>query len=326
MSGYLAGILAQLAINIVVAYSVFLPAAAGLLNLGAAGFVLVGGYVAGGLTSLAGVPLLPAIAAGGAAAGAIAFLVSFPILRTRGVYMVLATFAFAEVVGGVLLNIPALGGASGLSVSAYASLPVVLAVTVLVMAFVGWLLATRFGLAMRAVHDDESVALLFGTNLRLTQVFAFTAGGALGGIGGGLIVHQFNFIDVQTTGIMFSIFVLLYVLMGGTQTAWGPIAGALFFTLVPEGLRRLSATIPALGFLEASRYIVFGAAVVLVMMWRPEGLVTRTLVEQVFGALGRRPERDSGRGPERDLGRRAGTRRETSPPLDTAPRPEAGDG
>ncbi len=100
MSGYLSGILAQLAINIVIAYSVFLPAAAGLLNLGAAGFVLIGGYVAGALTLKAGMPLYLAIPLAGLAAGLIAFVVSFPILRTRGVYMVLATFAFAEIVGG----------------------------------------------------------------------------------------------------------------------------------------------------------------------------------------------------------------------------------
>jgi branched-chain amino acid transport system permease protein len=284
----MSGVLAQLAINIVIAYSVFLPAAAGLLNLGAAGFVLIGGYVAGALTMKAGVPLLAAIPLAGLAAGLIAFVVSFPILRTRGVYMVLATFAFAEIVGGVLLNIPALGGAAGLSVSAYAGLPLVFTFTVLVVLFVAWLLATRFGLAMRAVHDDENVALLFGTNLRLTQVFAFTLGGALGGIGGALLVHQFNFIDVQTTGVMFSIFVLLYVLMGGTQTAWGPIAGALFFTLVPEGLRRAAELSPQLKFLEGSRYIVFGAVVVLVMMWRPEGLVTRTLIERLYAVFARK--------------------------------------
>jgi branched-chain amino acid transport system permease protein len=282
MSGYLSGVLAQLAINIVIAYSVFLPAAAGLLNLGAAGFVLIGGYAAGALTSKFGVPLLLAIPLAGLFAGAIAFLVSFPILRTRGVYMVLATFAFAEIVGGILLNIPALGGAAGLSVAAYAGLPLVSVVTVLVVVFVAWLLATRFGLAMRAVHDDENVALLFGTNLRLTQVFAFTAGGALGGVGGALLIHQFNFMDVQTTGVMFSIFVLLYVLMGGTQTAWGPIAGALFFTLVPEWLRSVAQWSPQLKFLEGSRYIVFGVAVVLVMMWRPEGLITRTLIERAY--------------------------------------------
>jgi branched-chain amino acid transport system permease protein len=291
MSGYLSGVLAQLAINIVVAYSVFLPASAGLLNLGAAGFVLIGGYVGGALTLKAGVPLLLAIPLAGLVAGLVAFLISFPILRTRGVYMVLATFAFAEVVGGVFLNIPALGGASGLSVTAYAGLPVVLPVTALVIACVAWLLSTRLGLSMRAVHDDDMVATLFGVNLRLTQVAAFTIGGALGGIGGALLVHQFNFIDVQTTGVLFSIYVLLYVLMGGTQTAWGPIAGALFFTAVPEILRRTSEMDPSLRFLEGGRYIVFGIAVVLIMMWRPEGLVTRTMLERVYGWLRRGPPR-----------------------------------
>lgn len=284
MSGYLAGLLAVLAINIIVAYSVFVPAAAGLLNLGAAGFVLVGAYGAGAMTALFGLPLWLAIILGALLAGAVAFLISFPILRTRGIYMVLATFAFAEVVAGVLLNIPALGGAAGLSVMAYAGLPVVVPVALAVVVFVAWLMSTRFGLSVRAIHDDESVAHLFGVNLRSTQVAAMTIGGAIGGIGGALLVHQFNFIDVQSTGVLFSIYVLLYVLMGGTQTVWGPLFGALFFTLAPEGLRKLSELDPALKFLEGSRYMAFGVAVVLLMMWRPQGVVTRTLIERLAGS------------------------------------------
>jgi len=287
MSGYMSGVLAVLLINTVIAYSVFLPAAAGLLNLGAAGFVLIGGYTAGGLTSQAGWPLAPAILVAGLFAGAVAFVLAFPILRTRGVYMVLATFAFAEVVGGIYLNIPSLGGATGLSVSTYAGLPVVIPTTVCVVIFVAWLLSTRLGLAMRAAHDDENVSLLFGVNLRMVQVAAFTAGGALGGIGGALLVHQFNFIDVQTTGVLFSIYVLLYVLIGGTQTAWGPFAGALFFTVVPEILRTISKLDPSMQFLETGRFIVFGIAVVLIMMVRPEGMITRTLIEKVQGSFRR---------------------------------------
>jgi branched-chain amino acid transport system permease protein len=287
MSGYMSGVLAVLLINTVIAYSVFLPAAAGLLNLGAAGFVLIGGYTAGGLTAQAGWPLVPAILVAGLFAGVVAFVLAFPILRTRGVYMVLATFAFAEVVGGIYLNIPSLGGATGLSVSTYAGLPVIVPTTVCVAMFVAWLLSTRLGLAMRAAHDDENVALLFGVNLRMVQVAAFTAGGALGGIGGALLVHQFNFIDVQTTGVLFSIYVLLYVLIGGTQTAWGPFAGALFFTVVPEILRTMSKLDPSMKFLETGRFIVFGIAVVLIMMVRPEGMITRTLIEKVQGSFRR---------------------------------------
>ena len=199
--------------------------------------------------------------------------------------MVLATFAFAEVVAGVLLNIPAFGGAAGLSVMAYAGLQIVLPVTLAVIVFVAWLMSTRFGLSVRAIHDDESVAHLFGVNLRGTQVTALTIGGAIGGMGGALLVHQFNFIDVQSTGVLFSIYVLLYVLMGGTQTVWGPIFGAAFFTLAPEALRNLAELNPALKFLEAGRYMVFGMAVVLLMMWRPQGVITRTMLERFRSSI-----------------------------------------
>jgi len=289
MSGYVSGLLAVFAINTVVAYSVFIPASAGLLNLGAAGFVLVGGYTAGALTSQFDFPLWFAIMLGSALAGVVAFLISWPILRTRGVYMVLATFAFAEVVAGVLLNIPALGGAAGLSVMAYAGLQTVLPVTLAVVVFVAWLMSTRFGLSVRAIHDDESVAHLFGVNLRATQVTALTIGGAIGGLGGALLVHQFNFIDVQSTGVLFSIYVLLYVLMGGTQTVWGPIFGAAFFTLAPEALRNLSQLSPSLKFLENGRYMVFGIAVVLLMMWRPQGVITRTMLERIRASISHSP-------------------------------------
>jgi branched-chain amino acid transport system permease protein len=292
MSGYLAGLLAMLSINVIVAYSVFLPGSAGLLNLGAAGFVLVGAYTAGALSSLYDMPLAPAIALGSAMSALVAFLIAFPILRTRGIYMVLATFAFAEVVGGILLNIPALGGAAGLSVMAYAGLPVVVPCAIGTVVFVAWLMRTRFGLSVRAIHDDESVAHLFGVHLRMTQVLALTIGGAIGGLGGGLLVHQFNFIDVQSTGVLFSIYVLLYVLMGGTQTVWGPLFGAVFFTLVPEALRKLSTVDPSLKFLEGGRYIVFGVAVVLIMMLRPQGVITRTMIER-WTSPGRRKQEAS---------------------------------
>lgn len=295
MSGYLSGLLAMLAINIVVAYSVFVPASAGLLNLGAAGFVLVGAYTAGAMTSLYDLPLGVALLLGMLLAGLVAFAVSFPILRTRGIYMVLATFAFAEVVAGVLLNIPALGGAAGLSVMAYAGLPIVVPCALGVVMFVAWMMRTRFGLSVRALHDDESVARLFGVHLRLTQVIAMTIGGAIGGLGGGLLVHQFNFIDVQSTGSLFSIYVLLYVLMGGTQTVWGPLFGAVFFTLVPEGLRRAAELDPGLKFLETGRMMIFGVAVVLLMMLRPQGVITRTFIERLFGR--RSVTRQSGAAP-----------------------------
>ncbi len=120
-----------------------------------------------------------------------------------------------------------------------------------------WLMASRIGLAMRAVHDDDTVSEIMGINVRGIQVFAFTLGGALAGLSGALYAHHYSFIEAQYFNALLSIFVLLYVLIGGTQTAWGPLFGASFFTLVPEVLR--------LGDTEW-RYVIFGILIVIMMI------------------------------------------------------------
>ncbi|MFP6710137.1 MAG: branched-chain amino acid ABC transporter permease [Rhodospirillales bacterium] len=290
MSAYLTGLIVILCLNIIIAYSVFLPAAAGQLNLGAAGFMIIGAYMDAYLNSAddgLGLPMLLSVPAAALFTALIGFLVSFPILRTRGIYMILATFAFAEIVAGIVLNLEVVGGASGFPVSSHAELEDLLPVTIGVILFGFYLISTRFGLAMRSIHDDESVAILFGVNTRLIQVGAFTIGAFLGGLAGALYGHQFDYIEVQNWGILFSIFVLLYVLIGGTQTPWGPLIGALFFTFVPEMLRTFGE---ATGWelIGELRFAVFGAIIVGMMVLRPEGIMTRTFLELLFRKVPRR--------------------------------------
>ena len=173
MSGYLSAQLAILCLNIIIAYAIFLPAASGQLNLGAGGFAIIGGYSGGYLNSQfdgLGWPLWAGVPTAALLTAALAFLISFPILRTRGVYMVLATYAFAEVVAGIVLNLDVVGGAAGFPVDSHAGLEILLPTALGVTLFCFYLLASRFGLAMRAVHDDENVAVLFGVSLRWTRV------------------------------------------------------------------------------------------------------------------------------------------------------------
>ena len=125
---------------------------------------------------------------------------------------------------------------------------------------------------MRSIHDDDLVSEIMGINVRGFQVFAFTLGGALAGFSGALYAHHYSFIEAQYFSALLSIFVLLYVLIGGTQTAWGPLIGASFFTLIPELLR--------VGDTEW-RYVIFGVLIVFMMIFRPEGIVTRTLVHRI---------------------------------------------
>lgn len=285
MSGYLSAQLAILCLNIIIAYAIFLPAASGQLNLGAGGFAIIGGYSGGYLNSAfdgLGWPMLLSIPCAALITASLAFVLSFPILRTRGVYMVLATFAFAEVVAGIVLNLDVVGGAAGFPVDSHAGLEILVPAAVGVTLFSFYLLSSRFGLAMRSVHDDENVATLFGVSVRWTRVWAFTLGALFGGLYGALYGHQYNYIEVQNWNVLFSIYVLLYVLLGGTQTAFGPLLGALFFSVVPELLRAFGERIDS-QLIQDGRFAIFGMIIVMMMILRPEGLMTRTLTERLMG-------------------------------------------
>lgn len=286
MSGYIEAQLVILCLSVIYAYGIFLPAASGQLNLGAAGFITLGAYASGwfNMGDGGGLPAAVSIVLSMLFTGVIAFAISFPILRTRGVYMVLATFAFAEVVSGIVINMEFLGAAAGMPVEAHADILVIAPVTIAVVLFCFYLMSSRLGLAFRSIHDDESVSTLFGIDVRAAKVAAFTLGGMLMGLGGALYGHHYNYIEAQIFNVMLSIYILLYVLLGGTQTAWGPLIGAVFFTVVPEAIRLL-ATELGWKWLADSRFIFFGAFIVLMMVIRPEGVMTRTLQDRIGRAL-----------------------------------------
>ena len=84
-----------------------------------------------------------------------------------------------------------------------------------------FLMATRLGLAMRSINDDEDATIVLGVNVRAIQVAAFTIGGAFAGLSGALYALNFGFVEAQYFNALLSIYVLLFVLIGGTQTAWG---------------------------------------------------------------------------------------------------------
>jgi branched-chain amino acid transport system permease protein len=278
MSGYQTGVLIILCFNIMAAYAVYLPLVAGQLNLGIAGFMAVGAYTAAYLTTEMGWPLAAALPTGGAAAGALALLVAVPILRTHGIYLALATFALGQVISAVFLNLEVVGAAAGYQVAVYAPPVAVYSATVAVVLCVVALSQTRFTLYLTAIKNDRLVADLLGLKVRALQVAAFAVGAVIAGIGGGLYAHHFSFIEAQHFSVSLSIYTVLYVLLGGTQTVWGPLVGAIFFSLVPELLRAG----------ESWRYVLFAALIVAFMAVRPQGLVTPSGLRTLLRAVGRR--------------------------------------
>ena len=130
MSGYIEAQLIILCLSIIYAYGIFLPAASGQLNLGAAGFITLGAYASAWFNASTGasLPIWSSVILAMLFTGVIAFVISFPILRTRGVYMVLATFAFAEVVSGIAINLEFVGGAAGFPVDGHTDVKIIVPV------------------------------------------------------------------------------------------------------------------------------------------------------------------------------------------------------
>lgn len=268
MSGYLTGVLVILAFNVMAAYAVYLPMAAGQLNLGIAGFMAIGAYASAFLTNEYGWSMWMAIPVGSALAGLMGIVIGIPVLRTHGIYLAMATFALGQVIAAVFLNLEVVGGAAGYPVADYAPPGAVWAAAAGVVVLMLYISRTRFALCLTAVKSDPTVADLLGVSVRGMQVAAFALGAAVAGFGGGLYAHHYNFVEAQHFNVLLSVFTVLYVLFGGTQTVWGPLVGAAFFTLVPELLRAS----------DQWRYAVFAAFIILFMAVRPQGLVTASLM------------------------------------------------
>jgi branched-chain amino acid transport system permease protein len=273
MSGYVEGLLVLFAINLILAYSASLPLSTGQLNLGIAGFMAVGAYGSAYLSNELAWSLWLAIPAGAIAAGVVALAIGLPILRTHGIYLALATFSLGEIIKATFLNLEVVGGASGYPVSSYIDAQSVWIIAIAVFLMMLLLSQTRFFVYLTAVKNDAVVADLFGLNTKALQLAALALGAMIAGVAGGAYAHHFSFIEAQYFNAHLNIFIVLFVLLGGVQTVFGPLFGALFFTLVPELLR----------FSNEWRFVLFAAFIILFMAWRPEGLITSNLLRRLSG-------------------------------------------
>jgi branched-chain amino acid transport system permease protein len=267
MSGYATQIAAILIVNIVAAYAAYMPLACGQLNLGIAGFMAIGAYGSAVLSGH-GFGLSVSISGGACGATLAGLAVSIPVLRARGIYLTIATLAFSEVVAATLLNVNSLGGASGYVVANHIGLAPMVVTMMIVLVAVAWLNSTRVGLCMTAVRNDGRGAAVFGVSVRGVEIAALTIGAGFAGVAGALYAHHFNYLEAQHFNVLLSTYAVLYALLGGLQTPIGPLVGALVFTLVPEFLRGT----------DQWRYVAFGACIILLMVLRPEGLLTRRLI------------------------------------------------
>jgi len=253
------------AINALLALSIYATLSAGMLSLANGAFMGIGAYTSALLTLRQHWPFPASLLAGCLVAGAIGFLLGLPVLRLRGVFLAIATLGFGEVMRIAALNWDVTGGPLGLpAIPAYTQLwEVVLALAALSYYFVR-LRHSRAGHALLAIREDESAARTMGINTFYYKNFAFVAGALIAGLAGGFSAHQTHSIEPANFTFSLAVTILIYAIVGGTGAFWGPMLGSTLLTVLPETLR----------FLKDYRGVFDGLVLLAIILFLPNGLMS----------------------------------------------------
>jgi branched-chain amino acid transport system permease protein len=260
-------------INALLALSVYTTLSCGQLALGSAGFMALGAYAAALLTMKAALPFVLVLGAAALVPALVAIPLGLPVLRLRGVFLAIATIGFGEVVRLGLVNWDYVNGAQGIVAipqkAGVGHIALSLALTLFVL---GRLRGSKWGFALEAIRQDEPAARTMGIDTTMYKLAMLVLGAAIAGLAGGLEAH-FTFM-VAPNGFSFErvVDMLVFAVVGGAHTFWGPAVGAAFLTLLPELLRELS---PLIGIEPGPlRLLVSGLVLLAVILFLPNGLVS----------------------------------------------------
>ena len=259
----------------------------GLVSLGHAAFLAIGAYTHAYLLNL-GVPLPIAMLCATLFSAVIGGLVGIPALRMTGIYLAVATLAFAVIVEQVLVHwVSVTGGFSGMPVAkaslfgANLSAPVPFYFMCLVLLILStWLvmnlLRSAAGRAMTAVRDSETSAESMGIHLARTKTLAFALSAAFTGLAGALFAHRLNYLAPDAFTIITSIQLLLMVVVGGVGSLHGVMFGAIFIGLLPQGIAIFRDTVPpVVAQIPGLEPAIFGLILILFLIYEPEGIYGR---------------------------------------------------
>ena len=262
-------LLAQIGINAILAIAIFVTFYSGQLTLANAAFMAIGAYTTVLMSLYLPTPLPLNMLAGALLAGLVSVVVGLPVLRLRGVFLAIATIGFVEALRlGVILNVPITGEGQGLHNPNADPLGgiVPILISLPILAYLVWRLTrSRLGQAWSAIREDELAASSNGINVPLYKMVAFIISAVLAGYAGALETHINFFVDPTEYGITRTIQILTFAVVGGTTNVFGPIVGAVFLTALPEVVRQFAAY----------RDVVNGVILILVIIFRPQGIVGR---------------------------------------------------
>jgi len=253
---------------------------AGLLDLGYVAFYLVGAYTYALLNLHFGLGFWTVLPIGALFAGIFGFTLGFPVLRLRGDYLAIVTLGFGEIIRLVMenwnwfsfgpsgiANIPR-PGLFGLKLSLHQNIIyiyfIMIGLAIFTIFVVQRLQDSRLGRAWMALREDEVACQAMGIDKRRTKLSAFGLGAMWAGLGGVMFAAKTTFINPASFTIWESIIILCVVVLGGMGSILGVICGAMILILLPEYLRAFSEY----------RMLLFGAILVIMMVFKPEGMIS----------------------------------------------------
>ncbi len=260
----------------------------GLINFGHVAFFAVGAYTSALLTLYAGAPIPLGMAAAAVAAGLAAYPIGVVTVRLREDYLAIVTIGFSELVRLVLLNeqwltrgpmglpgIPApfAGLPRGAAEAAYLGLCLVAVTAAFVL--LERLVRSPFGRILRAIREDEDAAAALGKQVTAFKLRSLVLGAALAGLAGALYAHYLTYIVPDQFIPLVTFYVWIAVILGGS----GSMAGALLGTAILFGFLEGTRFLPDLGVridearLAAIRFVVIGLGLILLVLFRPEGIL-----------------------------------------------------
>jgi branched-chain amino acid transport system permease protein len=251
------------------ALGLYLPLSAGQLSLAQGGFMAIGAYASAVLTVKFSVPFGFALLAGACCASLVGIAVGFPALRIRGIYLLLMTLGFNEIIRVFFLNFKYTGGVGGFGgILPLTNIYNLYGVLILLVIFFYRLQNSHLGRILRTIGQDQDAAESRGIPLTRMKTLAFGGGAFIAGLAGGFYAHFVMFIESENFGFFTSLEAMIFVLLGGSSVYVGPILGAYTVTVFPEIFR----------FVQTFRYEIFGSLLVIMMILRPKGILDEEII------------------------------------------------
>ncbi len=262
---YIKGILILSGINLLAVLGLsLLTGFTGLFSFGHAGFMAIGAYVTAMMTAKFNMPFIPSLLMGGLGAALFSVMIGKLTLNLKGDYFCIATLGFGEAIRLILDNVQYFGGARGWpAIPLYTNLTNVLIIDVIGIIILANLISSKHGRNFKAIREEEMASEIIGIDVFKHKMISLAISAVYAGIAGGMLGHYLGFLQPKMFQMVKSTELTIIVIFGGLGSISGSTIGAILLTALPEILRSFSKW----------RLVVYGVAVIFIMISRPQGLM-----------------------------------------------------